>query len=257
MGVNILTVLAYTETMEKLTVSERESNCRYIAYVAGILSGKGTGTESAEIGFEDGRVTLSVAAESETYSELKKQAEEKIAEVIGVGYKYDYLSRAIRPAGLSAEDREILIAAIIAADFAEDTRYIVARLRDIQVHTIDGFFAFRLQSLREKWKNVAACVPHIFDKKQLAEFMDYLLGGSRRKIFLKGSDVYDCRCCRLHRAVLIEGGKSEMNTFREIVLSGAGKIECLSQLSAAQENFLRRYYAGRVGFSPAKNSFFI
>ena len=243
--------------MEKLTVSERENNCRYIAYVAGILSGKDSGADSAEIGFENGRVTLSVFAEGAAYSELKNKAEEKIAEVIGVGYKYDYFSKVIRPAGLSSEDREILIAAIIAADFAEDTRYIIARLRDIKVHTIDGFFSFRLQSLRDKWKNVAACVPQTFDKNQLAEFMDYLLGGSRRKIFLKGSDVYDCRCCRLRRAVLIEEGKSEMNTFREIVLSGAGKIECLSQLSASQENFLRRYYAGRVGFSPAKNSFSI
>ncbi|HIY45707.1 MAG TPA: hypothetical protein H9731_04255 [Candidatus Borkfalkia excrementipullorum] len=239
--------------MEKLIVSEKESNSRYIAYIAGILSGRTVQGAAVQIGFDSGRVTLS--AEAESLGELKELAAEKIAEVLCVGYKYDLFSRLIRPSGLSAEDREILLAAIIAADFAEDYRYIHARLRDMSVHTIDGFFLFRLQALREKWKSIAACVPSCFDGKQLAEFMEYLLGGSRRKIFLKGKDVYDCRCCRLRRAALIDGGKSEMNTFREIVLSGAGKIECLSALSASQENFLRRYYPGRVGFSLPKNSF--
>ena len=239
--------------MEKLIVSEKECNSRYIAYIAGILSGRAVSGARVQIGFEGDRVTLS--AETESLVELKELAAEKIAEVLCIGYKYDLLSRCIRPSGLGAEDREILLAAIIAADFAEDYRYIRARLRDVSVHTIDGFYLFRLQALREKWKGVAACIPTYFDEKQLAEFMEYLLGGSRRKIFLKGKDVYDCRCCRLRRAALIDGGKSEMNTFREIVLSGAGKIECLSALSAPQENFLRRYYAGRVGFSTAKNSF--
>ena len=239
--------------MEKLIVSEKECNSRYIAYIAGILSGRSVGGATVQIGFEGERVTLS--AEAESLGELKELAAEKVAEVLCIGYKYDLLSRIIRPAGLGAEDREILLAAIIAADFAEDYRYIRARLRDMSVHTVDGFYLFRLQALREKWKGVAACVPACFDGKQLAEFMEYLLGGNRRKIFLKGKEVYDCRCCRLRRAALIEGGGTEMNTFREIVLSGAGKIECLSSLSAPQENFLRRYYAGRVGFSVPKNSF--
>ena len=252
-SVNILPPPAYTENMEKLVVSEKECNSRYIAYIAGILSGPAAQGATVQIGFENGRVTLS--AEAESLGELKELAAEKIAEVLCVGYKYELLSRVIRPAGLSAEDREILLAAIIAADFAEDRRYIQVRLRDMSVHTIDGFYLFRLQALREKWKGVAACIPSRFDGKQLADFMDYLLGGSRLKIFLKGKDVYDCRCCRLHRAALIEDGKSELSTFREIVLSGAGKIECLSALSDPQEKFLRRYYAGRVGFSAPKNSF--
>ena len=252
-SVNISRSPAYTENMEKLFVSDRECNSRYIAYIAGILSGRNAGGTEVQITFGEGRVTLS--AEAESLGELKNLAADKIAEVLCIGYKYDLLSRHIRPAGLGRQEREILLAAIIAADYAEDFRYIRARLRDVSVHTVDGFYLFRLQSLREKWKGVAACVPASFDGKQLAGFMEYLLGGSRRKIFLKGKDVYDCRCCRLRRAALIEGGKSEMNTFREIVLSGAGKIECLSALSAPQEDFLRRYYAGRVGFFTPKNSF--
>ena len=40
-----------------------------------------------------------------------------------------------------------------------------------------------------------------------------------------------------------------MNTLREIVLSGAGKVECLTAPGTRLENFLRRYYAGRAVFS--------
>ena len=49
--------------------------------------------------------------------------------------------------------------------------------------------------------------------------------------------------------ILIEDGKPELNTLREIVLACAGSIECLGALSLRQEHFLRTYYAGRVGFS--------
>lgn len=235
--------------MENLTVSDKESNCRYIAYVAGVLAAASSGAAAADIRFADGRVCFSVNAEQDKLAELRKRAEEKIADVICVGYKYEFLSRLIRPAGLSAEDREILVAAIIAADFADDRRYVLSGLKKIEVHTIDGFYNFRLRALTEKWRGVAQCVPLYFDKERLAEFMEFLLGGNKGKVFLKGPDVYDCRCRRLHRAALIEGGKSEMNTLREIVLSGAGKVECLTAPSLRQENFLRRYYAGRVGFS--------
>lgn len=239
--------------MEKLIVSDKDSNSRYIAYIAGIFSGRAFADASVQVGFEEGRVTLT--AEANTAGELGRLAADKVAEVLCVGYKYDLLSRLVRPVGLGQEEREILLAAIISADFAEDLRYVRARLAAVEVHTIDGFYLFRLQALREKWKGIAATVPPRFDGNQLRDFMGYLLGGNRRKIFLKGKDVYDCRCCRLRRAALIEGGKSELNTFREIVLSGAGKIECLSAPTLSQEDFLRRYYAGRVGFSSVKNSF--
>ena len=239
--------------MEKLIVSEKECNCRYIAYIAGSLRGIPAGAADVQVGFAGGRVTLT--AEAERLGALKERAADKVAEVLCIGYKYDLFSRLICPSGLAAEEREILLAAVIAADLAEDYLYIRARLRDVSAHSVAGFSLFRLQALREKWMGIAACVPAYFDGKQLAEFMEYLLGGSRRKIFLKGKEVYDCRCCRLRRAALIEGGGPELNTFREIVLSGAGKIECLSALSAPQENFLRRYYAGRVGFPVRKNSF--
>lgn len=228
--------------MEHLAVSERESNSHFVAYAAGALAL--AASNSARIAFGGGRVVLRAEGEES----VRRHLEEKVAEIICIGYKYAELSASVRPAGLGGQDREILLAAIIAADFTEDKKYVLSRLRGAEEYSIDGFYSFRLRDLREKWKGVASCVPPVFTRGQLTEFMQFLLGSEHGKVFLKGEEVYDSRCRRLRRAALIEGGRSEMNTLREIVLSCAGKVECLGTLSEGKENFLRRYYAGRVGF---------
>lgn len=227
------------------SVTERDGNCRYIAYIAASLAKAGA---SAQIGFEEGRVRLCVTGED---ASLRRLAEEKAADILCIGYKYAELAPLIRPAGLGEEDREILVAAVIAADLAEDRRCVLARLRRASgcECTVDGFYRFRLGDLRAKWRGVAACVPSVFTSGKLADFMEYLLGAGRGKVFLKGDAVFDARCRRLRRSSLIEGGRSEMNTLREIVLSGAGKVECLSSPGPRQEDFLRRYYGGRVCFA--------
>ena len=238
---------AYTENMDILSFSERETNCRYIAYLASALVSAFRGI-SAEVAFDGGRVRLTLRAKEEDKARLHALGAEKVAEVLCIGYKYNLLSSLVHPAGLSGEEREILLAAIISADFAEDRKYVCARLSGVTEHSVDGFYLFRLRRLQEKWRSVAACVPPSFTRAQLHDFMEYLLGGCRGKVFLKGQEVYDSRCRRLRRAQLIDGGRSEINTRREIILSGAGKVECLSALSAGQEDFLKKYYAGRVGF---------
>ncbi len=230
--------------MDQITVSDREEHCRYIAYIAGALAAKRE--NNARICFDGGRVYFIVETTSPVPT--RKVAEDRIADVLCVGYKYAYLRANVCPAGLSAEDREILVAAIIAADFAEEKRYVLAKLANMQSHTIDGFYDFRLKELREKWESVAACVPPVFTKGQLTEFMQYLLHGGKGKIFLKGGEVYDSRCRKLRKSSLIGDESAEINVLREIVLSGAGKVECLGTPSCTQERFLRRFYDGRVFF---------
>lgn len=230
--------------MEQMVFSEAEAGCRYIAYIAGALANaRGV---CAEICAADGRVYL--RARGEGLAAAQKSACERAAEVLGIGYKYAALSRLVRPAGLGREEREILLAAMIAADFPPERRYILARLQTGGECAVDGVYRFRLQTLRKKWESVAACVPAVFTCGRLEEFMRYLLGGSRGKVFVKEDGVYDSRCRKLRRACLI-GSDPRLDTLREIVLSGAGKVECLAPPCAAEENFLRRYYAGRVGFS--------
>lgn len=233
--------------MVEISVSERDSHCRYIAHVAGALAAA-KAPAASRVRFADGRVCFAVEAERDKLPRLRAAAEAAIAEVVCVGYKYEVLRGLVHPAGLTPQEKEVLLAAVIAADLEEDKKYARARLAEESEHCIDGFFRFRLRPLSEKWKDVAAVIPYFFTGRQLREFLDFVLHGSGGRVFLKGEDVYDSHCRRLRRAHLIEEGRSELNTLREIVLSGAGRVECLSAVTAGQEAFLKNYYAGRVCF---------
>lgn len=233
--------------MGELVVSEREGAFRYIAYVAGALAGSHGAKARTQVSFSGGRAVLRVLAE-EREASVRALAADRIAEVYCIGYKYELLHGLICPAGLSEEERGILRTAVIAADLAADKRYVLSRLSEVREHTLDGFFRFRLRELAAKWRGIAACVPRVFTRGELAEFMEYLLGGNRGRVFLKGSEVYDARCRRLRRSSLLGDGAPETDTLREIVLSGAGKVDCLGTPGEREQLFLRRYYAGRVGF---------
>ena len=236
---------AYTENMEAINISDKAEHCRYISYVAGALTAFRSG--DARVSFEGDRVSFTMQAESGEAA-LRRIAEEKIADVLCIGYKYEALE-GVRPAGLDVSEREILVSAVIAADFMQDKKYVLTKLAAIRQHCIDGFYEFRMRRLREKWQEIAACIPRAFTRDQLCAFLEYLHSSSKRRIFLKGGEVYDARCRRLRYASLLAEGKDEKTVLREIVLSGAGKVECLGSLSPAQEKFLKQYYAGRVAFA--------
>ena len=240
-----MTAFAYTETMETIKISDTENHCRYIAYIASALSSR---QPSARIHFESGRVvyTAETAGDIEP---LRQIAEDKIADVICIGYKYAELNARTHVTGLSKTDKEILLTGIIAADYAEDKRFVLARLSTLQrQHTIDGFYDFRIKELREKWEEIAACIPPVFTQGHLQEFMQYILSGNHGKVYLKGNEVYDSHCRRLRRSALIEGAQAQTNVMREIILSGAQKINCIGIPSPEQECFLRRFYEGNITF---------
>ncbi len=233
--------------MKKLIISDKGARCRYLSYAAASFAGRKGVT--LEISFDGDRVALGVMYAEEQAERVSRLACERVAEILCIGYKYELLSGSVCTQGLSRDEREILLAAMISADFRDDMEYVRSRLRSIEHHAIDGFYNFRLQALRGKWKGIAACVPPVFTREKLREFMSYLLGDGGDKVFLRGQEVYDSRCRRLSRSSLIESDVSEMSALREIVLSGAGEVECLGALSAKQELFLRRYYAGKVDFA--------
>ena len=235
----------------EIVLSEKEENARYIAYIFTSLQPvyEACGAKTSLV-FGGGRIALKVCAGDRYGPYLRKFTEEKVAEVISVGYKYDVFSRALHTAGLGAGEREILLAALISADFADDRRYIFSRLRGMKTYTVDGFYLFRLGALKRKWEEVTACVPAVFTGEKLAAFMGYLLREETgEKVFVRGSELYDGRYRKLRRATLIEEGVSEMNAVREIILSGAGEVECVGAPTPCQENFLRRYFAGKVSFT--------
>ena len=69
------------------------------------------------------------------------------------------------------------------------------------------------------------------------------------KVIVRGAEIFDGKYHKLRRATLIEEGVSDMNGIREIILSGAQEVECVGSPSPGQEDFLKKYFAGRVRFT--------
>ncbi len=248
--VNIRADTAYTIGM-KCLISEREENARWIAYIhAAMLPYIAAGGATGVLSLGGGRAGLLLTAEDRCGDVVRRQAAEKIADVLAVGYKYVLFCGRLHTAGLNKEEREILLAALIAADLAQDKRYIIAALRNENIYTVDGFYTFRLKKLRRKWEDVIGCLPALFTEEKLAAFLHYLAcGNGRGKVLLRGEELYDGGYRKLRRATLIEEGASELNSIREIILSGAGEVECAGMPTPKQALFLKKYYAGKVCFA--------
>lgn len=228
--------------MEEITVSEESARLPYITYLyhslAGVLAREGG---SAELAAGEERAALRIRTRGEETREVLKS---KIAEVLGIGYKYEFLRRRLR-ASLSRRDKKLLCAALIAADFESDGAYLTRRLGNSNEYCIDGVYRFRLTALKEKWQHIADYVPEGFSSSDLKQFCDFLVGESHNKIYLKGRTVFGENFAPLRRSRLL--GEEDAET--EILLSDAGFVYCLGEVEEGLEEFLQKYYAERAIFS--------
>ena len=175
---------------------------------------------------------------------LLKRLKGVLAEILGIGYKYEFLSKNLRVA-LSKREKKLLAAALIAADFEGDKSFILRRLPDTGEYAIDGIYAFRLAALREKWTHILSYVPSGFSSADLTQFCEFLVGESRHKIYLKDGSVFGENFTRLSRSSLM----GEENAETEIILSDAGFVYCLGEVDASLCDFLQKYFAERAIFS--------
>ena len=118
-------------------------------------------------------------------------------------------------------------------------------MKGAEEYSIDGFYNFRLVTLRDKWEKIVEYVPESFSSPDLKRFCEFLVGESRRKIYLKDGQVYGENFAPLKRSRLT--GSEDVET--EIMLSDAGFVYCLGDVDASTEDFLRKYYAERAVFS--------
>ena len=236
--------------MVKITVSESNSKNLNVAYIYNsmtrYLSICGA---DADITFDDSRTNLVMTAENRFHSYLRKFTEERVAESVAIGYKYALFQKNIRPSGLSETDREVLLCALVSADFDEDKRYVAERLKDIRVYSIDGFFNFRLQALKEKWTGIIDCIPCCFTERDLKDFLDYILSEREPSIVhFKDGELYDADYVRLKCAALIDGGLDDFSIVREVLLSGATEVECLTNPPPVLCDVLKKYFGSRTAF---------
>ena len=192
--------------------------------------------------------TLLVIETEERYEPyLRDFIVEKIAEVICIAYKYEMLNEFVVTANLTPSEREILLAELIAADLPDDVAYVSELLSGDEIYQLDGFFSFRLNSLKEKWRRISDSIPVTFRKEQLYDFIEFIIEDNRGTLYLKGGEVFNDSYQKLHRAGLI--ANDELALIREIILSGARDVLCLSDLPETECAFLQKYYGERVIFA--------
>lgn len=230
--------------MAEIIVSEGLEKGPYITYLYNALAAplKKIGGRG-DLAFGGERAVLRIVVERGE-KELRSYLNEKIAEIIDIGYKYTFLGENLHVC-LAAREKRLLSAALIAADFDGDCAFIRRKLEGTEEYCIDGFYRFRLGALRDKWGKILDYIPQGFSAVDLKHFCDFLVGESKRKIYVKGNVVFGENFMPLRRSRLT--GKEDAET--EIMLSDAGFVYCLGEVESSIEDFLQKYYAERTVFS--------
>ncbi len=234
---------AYNNDVEEITVSDQGENSLYITYLYNALSGllaRIGGTEELMLGE---RAALRIRAEDEE-GELRETVKDLLTEIVGIGYKFRFLSGKLNVA-LSGHDKDLLCAALIAADYEGDRGYIARKVGDGPEYNIDGLYAFRLGAIKDKWQHIAEYVPAGFSGSDLKQFCDFLVGESKNKVYLQGRTVFGENFKPLRRSCLF--GREDTET--EIMLSDAGFVYCLGDVEDEVSDFLQKFYAERAIFS--------
>lgn len=222
-------------------MTERKERSSFVTYIYNALMNevvRNGGRGELFFGEERAMLRLSVVPA------LRSRLRGVIAEILGIGYKYEFLRKNLRVA-LPKRERKHLAAALIAADLEGDKHYILSKLPKAEEYAIDGIYAFRLGALREKWLHILSYIPSGFSHADLAQFCEFLIEESRHKIYLKDGAVFGENFTRLSRSRLM----GEENLETEIILSDAGFVYCLGEVDDSLGDFLQKYFAERAIFS--------
>lgn len=236
--------MAYNKVVEEITVTDQKEHSSFITYLYNVLYDrilKAGG--SGELSFSDERSAFLISIPSGA-DRFRIRLLEGLGEVVGIGYKYEFLQKRLNVC-LSSREKRFLCAALIAADYESDKGYILRKLGKSSLYAVDGVYAFRLAPLREKWEKIASYVPDGFASGDLKRFCDFLVGESKNKIYLKGNTVFGENFVPLRRSRLAGGEDPET----EILLSDAGFVYCLGDVEDSLGDFLQKYYAERAIFS--------
>lgn len=193
----------------------------------------------------DGDTTeIDFQTEREYCPYVRKFAEENMADVIAVGYKYAYFEKRLHLPLLSAMQKRLLITALVAADYKDDKAYVLRKLRGNQQYCLDGVFHFRLQQLKKRWDGILEYVPADMGEVSLNGFVEFLTEDGEGKLFLKGGKAYGEDYRPLSRS-LLTGVESPIG---EILLGGARQIYCFGEVDGDTKTFLKKYYGANAVF---------
>jgi len=234
--------------VEKITVTQnygRRGENSYVPYLYKKLKER-FDLLSSECEMERGKGEDRLIFEGEAglFPHLKNFAIEHISDVLSIGYKYEFFQRNLSLPMLNEEERFLLYVALVAADYNEDRRYVSRRIGGISTCSLDGIYNFRLNELKERWKEIVECIPSDFGKYSLEGFLEYLIGESEGKIYVKESKVYDGNYRLIDKSELF----GEKSVIADVLLCGGNFVYCFGETDRETREFLKKYYKEKVVF---------
>ena len=244
-GINNFVFSAYNNRVEEITITQNGFDGLYMSYLYGKVRDRFSFLP-AECGLEKhGEQTeLAFKTEREYCPYVRKFAEEHMADVIAVGYKYDFFKRRLALPLLTGSQKRILLTALVAADYREDRAYVARRLRGFGSYCLDGVFYFRLQELKKRWEGIVDYVPADMGEASIENFLEFLVEDGEGKLFVKNGKVYDGEYRPLTKS-LLTGVESPVG---EILLGGAERVYCFGEVDEETTAFLKKYYGAKAVF---------
>lgn len=239
--------------MTQITITEKDYNENNLLYIQSMMSELFSHADcTVRENVVNGRASLVITCPEYYIDIVKAEVSDKIAEVVAIKYKYDYFKKNIKTVGLSAVEKEILFAGLIAADLDDDKKYSFERFKGYNDIAIDGIFNFRMQPLKNKWRDIVQYVPVGFMNSQLKEFVSFLTENKRKRVYIDCGKVYDCHYRRLKRSSLLDG--DGVKIVREVLLSNCGEVELCGEIPKDDEYYLKEFYSDKIIFSTSSYS---
>ncbi len=234
--------------MTQISITESKENQGNLYYIQSLISELLVSAKCSVKEISLGkRSALNIECPEHYIDIVRAEIIDKIAEIIVIKYKYDFFKKTLSIGGLNSNERELLITSLIAADFEDDKRYSVERLKSMEEIAVDGVYNFRLSPLKRKWEDVVSYMPGCFISNQLKDFIGFLLENKKKRVYVDCGKVYDSHFRRLKRASLLEG--EELKITKEVLLSNCGEIEITGELPSLDEKYIREYYGDKIFFS--------
>lgn len=232
--------------MKEFWISEETADSGKLDYLKESVGQNERIDKESKIIIKGGYAVFNLSVYDENALYVKKQLIEGISDIICISYKYDVFSNRLKGEGLSGEERDILLSAVIAADFEDDKRFVKSKIKFENEFSISGFYNFRLQKLLNKWEEIANYVPNYFTAEDLAEFVGYLINEKKgRRVYVDGNKIYDGKYKTLNKTSLLPKlGKNRL--LREALLAGAGEICFLTDVLAEERIVFEKFFSNKI-----------
>ena len=236
---------AYNNHVEEITITQNGFDGLYMSYLFGKVRERFSFLPNVcDIARKGDCTEIAFKTDRAYCPYVRKYAEEHIADILAVGYKYAYFEKRLPLPLLAPMKKRLLLTALVAADYKEDRAHIVKRIRGYESYCLDGLFHFRLQDLIKRWEEIIDYIPTDMGEGAMDGFIEFLAEDGEGKVFIKDGKVYDEEYRPLTRS-LLTGVESSIG---EILLSGAERVYCFGEVDGDTAAFLRKYYGEKAIF---------